>query len=259
MSVENAIQGNYDQNAEAYSQFIATPLGTLEQQLFDLSIKDCDGLKVLDLGGGTGLRARDALKAGARWVDVVDISPEMMLQGQDYEKSIGRDRISWYQGDVSKSLDHLGLGPYDMVIANGVFDHAHNAEELEAMWQNAAAYLKPGGRLVANRNDPYSKAAADGKYGVTLTDFQGFPGGVSFRYRMKTNPPLVFESIALDAYYSGSLEIPGKFFEDFRNVPWEETPVVKADPEFWKSYLADPILYIFTARKPESLVPSFSR
>lgn len=251
MDAEKSIQGNYDDNADAYGQFIATPLGTLEQQLFDLSIKDCDGLKVLDLGGGTGLRARDALNAGAREVDVVDISPEMMRQGQEYEKSIARNRITWHHGDVSKSLDHLALGPYDMVIANGIFDHAHNAEELEVMWQNAAAYLKPGGRLLANRNNPFSPAAAHGKYGVTFTDFQHFSGGLSFRYRMATDPPLVFESIALDVYYSGSLEIPGKFFTDFQNVPWEETPVVKADPEFWKSYLADPILYIFTAKKPE--------
>lgn len=249
MDDENPVQGNYDKNAIAYDQFIRTPLGTLEKQLFDLSIKDCDGLKVLDLGGGTGLRARDALNAHAHEVDVVDISHEMMRIGQEYEKSIGRNSITWYQGDVSKSLDHLPLGPYDMVIANGIFDHAHNIEELEMMWRNAAAYLKPGGRLIANRNNPLSRSATDGKYGVVFTDFQYFPGGLSFHYRTTTDPQLDFESLALDAYSTGSLEIPGKFFKDFQNVPWEETSVVKADPEFWRSYLNDPILYIFTARK----------
>lgn len=251
MNYEDTLQKTYDSNANAYNQFISTPLGTLEQQLFDLSITDtdCSGFTVLDLGGGTGLRARDALKAGADAVDVVDISREMMRQGQDYEKSMSRNRITWYHGDVSKSLDYLSLGPYDMVVANGIFDHAHNAEELEAMWRNAAAYLKPGGRLVANRNNPYSRASVNGKYGVIFTDFKPFPGGLSFRYHMATEPPLVFESIALDVYYSGSLDISGKFFEDFQNVPWEETPVVKADPEFWRDYLEDPILYIFTARR----------
>src|ERR1700760_3401619 len=119
MNAGNPVQGNYDKNADAYAQFIATPLGALEQQLFDLSIKDCNGLKVLDLGGGTGLRARDALNAGAQTVDVVDISREMMRLGQEYEKSIARDSITWYHGDVSKSLNHLPLGQYDMVIANG--------------------------------------------------------------------------------------------------------------------------------------------
>jgi SAM-dependent methyltransferase len=107
MAQRDTLQQNYDSNADGYVQLLNTPLGTLEQQLFDLSITDCDGLRVLDLGGGTGLRARDALKAGARTVDVVDISQEMMRQGQQYEKSIGRDCIHWYHGDVSKPLDHL--------------------------------------------------------------------------------------------------------------------------------------------------------
>ena len=249
MANENPVQNNYDKQADAYSQFLQTPLGTLEKELFDLSITNCDSLKVLDLGGGTGLRARDALKAGAVAVDVVDISWEMMRHGQEYEKSIGRDCINWYQGDISKSLDHLSLGPYDMVIANGIFEHAHNIEELEAMWYNAAAYLKPGGRLVYNRNNPRSPAATDGKYGVIFTDFQNFPGGLAFRYNVPTDPPLEFDLTVLEAHSSGSLEIPGMYFDNFQNVPWEKTPVVKADPGFWRMYLDEPILYISTARR----------
>ncbi|KAF2485003.1 methyltransferas-like protein [Neohortaea acidophila] len=243
------IQANYAQNASTYDQFASLPLGKLEQQLFDLSIKDCAGLKVLDLGGGTGARARDALKAGAEAVDVVDISPEMMQLGQAQEASLGRERIRWFHGDASQSLDHLGLAPYDLVIANGVFDHAHNVEELDMMWRNAAAYLKPGGRVLANRNNPYSRAASSGKYGVQLGGFQPFAGGFAYRYRMLTEPVLEFESLALDAYYDGSMEVAGKYFEAFTNVRWEETPVVRGDREFWEEYLQDPILYIFTATK----------
>lgn len=246
---ENDLVDNYNGNAESYDQFSTTPLGTLEQQLFDLSIVNCGGQRVLDLGGGTGLRARDALRAGARAVDVVDISHEMMRVGKEYEKSIGRDRITWYHGDVSKPLDHLSLDPYDMVVANGIFDHAHTAEELEWMWSNAAAYLKPSGCLVANRNNPLSKAAVNGKYGVVFSDFKNIPGGLSYRYHMVTDPPLMFDSMGLETYYSGSLEIPGQYFEDFQVVPWGQTPIVRSDFDFWKDYLADPILYIFTARK----------
>ncbi|KAK7990565.1 hypothetical protein PG990_014845 [Apiospora arundinis] len=249
---ENPVKSNYDDQAKAYSQFVLTPLGTLEKELFDLCIKDCGGFRVLDLGGGTGLRARDTLGAGAAAVDLVDISPEMMRQGQAYEKAIGRDCIRWHQADVSQPLDHLHLGGgtlYDMVIANGIFEHAHDEQEFEAMWRNAAAYLKPGGLVVSNRNDPHSPAAVDGKYGVVFDSFRDVPGGLAFRYRALTDPPLVFQSTALEAHYSGTFKIPGKHFEDFKNVPFEETPIVKADMEFWKLYLDQPILYIFTARK----------
>jgi SAM-dependent methyltransferase len=205
MNTDHSISSNYDDQAVAYHQFLTTPLGILEQQLFTLCTTSCQGLRILDLGGGTGLRARDALGAGADAVDVVDISPEMMQQGQAHERLIGRDQVTWYQVDVSKSIDHLNLGPYDMVIANGIFDHARNAEEMEMVWRNAAKYLKPGGRLVANRNNPHLKAAREAKYGVTFTDFQNLPGGLSFSYRMATSPPLIFKSTALDCYYSGLL------------------------------------------------------
>lgn len=246
---EGSIEQNYATNAGGYDQFLNLPLGTLEQQLFSLCIKDCHGMKVLDLGGGTGNRARDAIEAGAKEVDVVDISPDMMRLGKGYEKSIGRDIIKWYHGDASKSLQHLGLGQYDLVIANGVFDHAHDVEELDMMWRNCALYLKPAGMVIANRNNPKSKAAASGQYGVKLGDFEEFPAGFSYRYRMMTEPPLEFESMALDTYFTGSREVPGKYFEAFEVVPWEQTEVVKKDPEFWREYLEDPILYILTARK----------
>jgi SAM-dependent methyltransferase len=245
----NPVEANYSANAAAYSQFLQTPLGQLERDLFSLSITACSGMHVLDLGGGTGLRARDALAAGARSVDVVDISPAMMELGKQHEASIGRDAINWYHADVSKPLDHLGLGPYDMVIANGIFDHAHDEAELEGMWANAAAYLKEGGKIVANRNDPFSRAAREGKYGVRFTDFEEVEGGVRYHYRTVTEPALDFESWALEAYVKKPFEIAGRFFEGFENVDWDETEVVKRDREFWREYLEEPILYIFTARK----------
>lgn len=150
-------------------------------------------------------------------------------------------------------MEGLGLQErgYNLFVANGVFDHARNVGELEMMWRNCARFLKLGGRVFANRNNPTSRAARDGKYGVQLGDFRPLSNGegFSYRYRMLTSPPLEFESMALDSYHTGSMEIPGKFFEGFENVPWEETEVVKRDPEFWREYLEDPILYIFTARK----------
>jgi hypothetical protein len=57
----------------------------------------------------------------------------------------------------------------------------------------------------------------------------------------------------LDIYTSGSLEIPGKYFTEFQHVPFMETPIVKADPEFWKLYLDHPILHILTAKKIEMI------
>ena len=46
---------------------------------------------------------------------------------------------------------------------------------------------------------------------MIFTNFQDIPGNIKFRYRIKTKIFLDFESIVLDIYSSGLLEIPGKF------------------------------------------------
>lgn len=259
----SALQSNYDANATAYNQFLRTPLGTLESQLFALAIPPCSAFNILDLGGGTGLRARDALLLGAAHVDFVDISPEMMRLGQDFERNIGREgAIEWFQADVSENLGRqLGEeewgkereGRYDLVIANGVFDHATTRGQLEGMWANAARYLKSGGRVVANRNNPFSEAVGtEGKYGVRFEGFERLADDEGWKYTYRvvaTQPELVFESYALNCYVNGEAEVAGRWFQEFQNVRWEETDVVKENKGLWKDYIADPILFIFTARK----------
>lgn len=64
-----------DQHAKQvsrYGQYEHTPNGVLEHQLYDSALGDCTGITVLDLGGGQGLRARQAVDHGASAVDVVD-------------------------------------------------------------------------------------------------------------------------------------------------------------------------------------------
>lgn len=62
----------HDEQAGSYGQYDATPLGLLEHQLQERALGDCEGMTVLDLGGGQGLRARQAIALGAKAVDVVD-------------------------------------------------------------------------------------------------------------------------------------------------------------------------------------------
>ncbi|KAF7192258.1 Demethylmenaquinone methyltransferase [Pseudocercospora fuligena] len=256
MTSPSALEKNYAENADNYNQFSKTSLGQLEQQLFGICInyKDFNGLDVLDLGTGTGLRARDALNAGARHVDAVDISPEMINIGMEHERSTNRKKITWHVADVSKPLDHLGLKQYDWVIANGIFDHATDAKGFERMWYNCAKYLKPDGRLIANRNHPRASTAVKDKYGVRFDNFQCFADGFSFDYHITSQPPMTFKSFAIGAYYAKNFEIPKKYFYHFRQVPFSETKTVKECPHYWNDYVKDPILYIYTARKRDGVV-----
>ncbi|KAK8010885.1 hypothetical protein PG990_009850 [Apiospora arundinis] len=250
--MDTQLAKEYNDQAKTYDNYLTSvPYGQLETQLFRLGLGDCAGLTVLDLGGGSGVKARDALEAGAASVDVVDISASMMQSGKDTEKSLGRDRIRWYEADVSKPLDHLPLrSSYDLVLACWVFDHAHDLAEYEGMWRNCAAYLKPGGRFLGIRAGDPRAPGWDGRYGFYTKDYKETPEGLHYRYGMKMDPPLEYEASTLNISMSGSHEVPEKYgIVDFEIEPPENAPIVQADPEFWKVFLEQHLYVIFKGKK----------
>ncbi|KAI1497802.1 methyltransferase-like protein [Biscogniauxia marginata] len=257
MSSFDQLKKEYDDQANAYEDYLAKiPLGILETQLFKSALGTCTGATILDLGGGTGIRARQAIEAGAVAVDVVDISPQMLQVGRDVEASLRReDVIHWYLGDVSKPLDGVPLREtaYDIVMANWVLDHAATAAVLKGMWRNIAGYLKLGGRFLGMRSgDPRAPAMTDGRarYGMSYKDHKDVPDGVHFRYVVHLDPPIEFEASSMRTSYSGSTEMHEKFgLRDVEVEPYENTEVFRQDPEFWKVFLDNPSMVVVKARK----------
>lgn len=243
------LKHDYDSQAGAYNDYTSSPIGVLEAQLFAAALGDCRGLTVLDLGGGTGLKAGACAAGGAAAVDLVDLSPEMLQRA-------GGDVVRCHEGDATEPglLDRLpGLrAPYDLVVVAWLFDHAHDRAELEAMWRNAVARLKPGGRFICIRSgDPLGRAALSGRYGTRYYDHEPIPGGLKYRYEiLAVDPPLNFEGTSLEVMYSGSTEMPEKYgLTDIRTLPTEEAATVKADPALWQEFLENPYMVFFTARK----------
>ncbi|KKY29364.1 putative toxa protein [Diaporthe ampelina] len=252
----------YNTLASDYEAFtVTTPIGRLETELYLTALGVPTGLTVLDLGGGTGLRARQAVERGAASVDVVDISAEMLDVGEKEAAEAGLDdRIRWLEADVAQDLGHVGLKEsYDVVQANWVFDHAENIESLEWMLTNVATYLKPGGRFicvhVVNPRGPNLKGK---KYGVSHTDLEEIPGGIKYWVTLwATDPPVKFSGASLEVLYSGSLEMYNKFgLVDVKVVPIGKTEIVREDPEFWKDCVEEPIIEFVTASKAKYYVGS---
>ncbi|KAI1080705.1 methyltransferase-like protein [Whalleya microplaca] len=249
MASAEVSRGEYNDQGVDYDNIFPTiSIGILETQLLISALGDCTDLAVLDLGGGSGLRARQVLDLGASSVDVVDISLEMLRCGKTREYG---NRITWHEANISKPLDHLPLQTYDLVMANWVMDHAATMAELEGMWANVTAYLKPGGRYVGTRSgDPYAPAALDGKYGMRYKDHQSIPGGVQFRYETASTPPIDIEATSMEISYSGSTELHAKFgLSEVEIEPYENAEVVRKDNEFWKLFLDKPFMAIVKAKK----------
>lgn len=253
MTTIERVREEYDAQAVGYNTITDLPCNILETQLLESALGDLSGLVVLDLGGGTGLHARQALALGAKRVDVVDLSPEMLRVGEEEERKAGRSgRIRWFEADTSKPLHHLPLGPYDLVMSNFMFDNAKTMEQLEGMWANAVAFLKPGGRFVGARvQNPRSAGVCSGKYGVTYKDHVDVPGGMQYTFVIHLKEPITFVSSSLEVCYSGSNEVAERFgLVDFEIEPLESARTIREDAEFWSLFVEEPSMAVVKARKP---------
>ncbi|KAI0969150.1 S-adenosyl-L-methionine-dependent methyltransferase [Xylaria arbuscula] len=179
----DTVKNEYDSEAASYDAFWTTtdtPLARLDNELFLSALGQVPGAVILDLAGGSGLKARLAVDAGASAIDIVDISPEMMREGQKTETRLKRDVMRWFEADISKPLDHLPLrAQYDVVMAHWPLDHAENMDVLEGMFRNITKYLKRGGRFYGVRCcDPRAPAMVRGDLGAVFKDFEEIPGGL---------------------------------------------------------------------------------
>lgn len=253
------LKADYAAHARAYNDsYPSFPNAILESQLVVSALGPCPGLTVLDLGGGNGARALQALDLGAAFVDVVDLSPAMLLAGQQTATHHGSDRVAWHEADVSQPLTHLplrgGEGGYDLVMANWVLDHAGSLDELAGMWRNIGLYLAPGGRFIGVRGgDPYAACTAEGKYGMRYKDWRDVPGGggVFFRYEVAcADPPIDVAASSWEVMYSGSTEMMEKVgIGEVETEPYENAEIVRGDAGFWKLFLENPSMVVMKGRK----------
>ncbi|KAF3004425.1 hypothetical protein E8E13_010385 [Curvularia kusanoi] len=255
MATASQVKTEYTKVAEAYEDFGSLPVGLLESQLIKKALGDVNGLVVLDLGGGSGIHARDAINAGAERVDIVDISPQMMKLAMEKEKVLGReDRIRVLEADVSKPLDHLKLGTYDVVMANWVFDHAGNLEMLEGMWRNVNQHLKPGGKFVSIRAGDPRGPALQGKYGMRFKDVKDVPGGATYTVQVPNEPPWDFEAASMEISFSGSFSMHEKYgLTNLCHVAYSSAHAVQSDPEFWKLFIEHPAFFVDLGYKANSM------
>lgn len=247
---------DYDKTATVYDDYNLLPSGQLESELIKIALGDCNGLAILDLGGGTALHARESIEVGAKHVDVVDVSSKMLEVGrksiQDTATATSQ-KIRFFQADVSKSLSNLPLRKegYDLVMANWIFSFADSMEVLEGMFRNIVDHLKPGGRFIGVRDaDPWSPALESRKYGGYCEWVKKIPGGVQYLCVLNSTPPIKFVGSSLEVIYSGRTEMYEKFgLTEVSLVPYESAEVVKKDREFWQLFLERPNLAVVQAVK----------
>ena len=143
--LELSTREGYDRWAATYDSD-GNPLVVLEEPLFDFLLGDVHGLRVLDVGCGTGRHAIRLAWAGAV-VHGVDFSAGML--GQARAKP-GADRVTFHTHDLSAPLP-FGDGAFDRVVSGLVLEHI---SDLVGHFREMRRVCRPNGFAVVSAMHP---------------------------------------------------------------------------------------------------------
>ena len=135
----------YDQWAGHYDAD-ANPLVILEEPLVAAAMGEVRGLRIADIGGGTGRHALRLAGAGAD-VTGVDFSEEMLAKAR---AKPGAERVRFIRHDLSTPLP-LREGEFDRVLCCLVLDHI---ADLGLLFRELARICKREGRVLITAMHP---------------------------------------------------------------------------------------------------------
>jgi ubiquinone/menaquinone biosynthesis C-methylase UbiE len=110
---------------------------------------DVGGIRLLDLGCGTGYFAREMARRGAR-VTGVDIAPRMIEHATRYEAASPLG-VEYRVGDAAEIATWFPAASFDMVTSCMALQ---DMPDVPAVLRAAHAVLRPGGRLVVSITHP---------------------------------------------------------------------------------------------------------
>jgi ubiquinone/menaquinone biosynthesis C-methylase UbiE len=139
------VQSSYDRWATVYDHD-ANPLQALEDAVVRREVRDPRGLRVADLGCGTG---RHALWLAARGADVtaLDFSAGML---EEARRKAGAEAIRFFQHDLHSPLP-FSDSEFDIVVSGLVLEHLR---ELDGFFAEARRILRYDGRAIISAMHP---------------------------------------------------------------------------------------------------------
>jgi malonyl-CoA O-methyltransferase len=144
MDALSEVRDGYDLWAAVYDHD-GNPLQALEGPAVRAAAGDVQGLKVLDLGCGTGRHALWLAEAGAN-VTGVDFSEGMLAEAR---RKPGAEAIRFVVHDLHVPLPFTA--EFDLIVSGLVLEHLR---ELDTFFAEARRVLKPGGRAVVSGMHP---------------------------------------------------------------------------------------------------------
>jgi malonyl-CoA O-methyltransferase len=139
------VQSRYDRWSVVYDHD-ANPLQALEDPVVRRAVGGPHGLRVVDLGCGTGRHALWLAAAGAE-VTAVDFSAGMIAEAS---AKPGGQRVRFVVHDLHAPLP-LADGAFDMAVSGLVLEHLR---DLRSFFGEMHRVVRPGGRAVVSAMHP---------------------------------------------------------------------------------------------------------
>jgi len=191
-----SIRAGYDRWAAVYDHDL-NPLPALEEPVVRRLVGDPQGLKVVDLGCGTGRHTLWLARSGAI-VTAVDFSSAMLAEAR---AKPGAETVRFLSHDLATPLP-LPSGEFDLAVSGLVLEHLR---DLRGFFREMRRVVRDRGRAVisamhpsmflrgsrARFTDPASgKIVEPGSYSHTLSDFLMAALAAGFRLaRMEEHAP----------------------------------------------------------------------
>lgn len=122
----------------------------VEQPALMAMLPELQGKNVLDLGCGAGQLAAYMVSQGASHVTGADISAKMLSQAPEHPQ------VQYIHGP----MEELAFAPasFDLIVSSLAF---HYVEDYDALMNQIAGWLRPGGHLVFSTEHPVTTAKLD--------------------------------------------------------------------------------------------------
>ncbi|KAI0380263.1 S-adenosyl-L-methionine-dependent methyltransferase [Hypomontagnella monticulosa] len=209
-------------------------------------IGQVDGQRILDLGCGSGVFARQLAKKGAAAVVGFDESSGMLefAVQREAEEPLG---IAYIPGTLPTELH----GSFDLVLAIYVLPYARTYNELLALCKSAAAALRPGQRFITSPIHPAINPDPEyySRYGFRITPLSPLTDAAPVELNLRFN----HYDARVTAYYWTAATLEKALVEaGFTHITWHTYHAAKTDdvdPSFVKPYLDNPHAIIIEAIK----------
>ncbi|MEU9760789.1 class I SAM-dependent methyltransferase [Streptomyces sp. NPDC047985] len=178
------MSSQFDQLAPLYEEFSQAPFRRyLEIPSVLQAVGALKGLRVLDLGCGSGIYSRLLAEQGADAVVGMDEADGMVAHARRAEEREPKG-ITYVAGALPEAM----VTSFDIVLGVYVLPYATTYKELTAMCRTAARALRPGGRFVTLPVNPAFHPDPDyyASYGFRMYDHgsrgDGAPLGLDLRF-----------------------------------------------------------------------------